>query len=122
MADAGTAATGGPRIRAELIAGYSYLKPVAGWMPALARQVVRSRPMPVRELPRSPVPALTNGLAHAVDPIGHIRWFARRHGAISGPRFPGMPPIVSLVDPELVDARGSRQRQGGRRGVGGQPV
>ncbi len=102
VADGGTAATGGPRIRAELVVGYGYLKPVTGWMPALVRQVVRSRPMPVRDLPRSRVPALVNGLGYAVDPIGHIRRFAGRYGTISSPRFPGMGLIVSLADPELV--------------------
>ncbi|MGZ4262202.1 MAG: cytochrome P450 [Solirubrobacteraceae bacterium] len=58
--------------------------------------------MEVRELPRSRVPAIVNGVGYALDPIGHIRWFAGRYGAVSAPRFPGMELIVSIADPELV--------------------
>jgi cytochrome P450 family 135 len=58
--------------------------------------------MEVRDLPGSRVPAVVNGLGYARDPIGYIRWFARRFGPVSRPRFPGFPLIVSLADPELV--------------------
>jgi cytochrome P450 len=56
----------------------------------------------VAELPRSRVPAIVNGVGYALDPIGHIRWFAGRYGPVSAPRFPGMGMIVSIADPELV--------------------
>jgi cytochrome P450 len=48
------------------------------------------------------VPAIVNGVGYALDPIGHIRWFAGRYGAVSAPRFPGMGLIVSIADPDLV--------------------
>jgi cytochrome P450 len=56
----------------------------------------------VAELPRSRVPAIVNGVGYALDPIGHIRWFAGRYGAVTAPRFPGMGLIVSIADPDLV--------------------
>jgi cytochrome P450 len=58
--------------------------------------------MDVRELPGSRVPAVINGLGYTRDPIGYTRWFVRRFGRVTGPRFPGFPLIVSLGDPELV--------------------
>lgn len=58
--------------------------------------------MQVRDLPGSRVPAIVNGVAYALDPIGYIRWFARRYGAVSSPRFPGFGLIVSVADPDLV--------------------
>jgi cytochrome P450 len=58
--------------------------------------------MPVRDLPRSRVPPLVNGIAYAFDPIGYIRWYARRHGPVTCPRFPGLGLIVSLAEPDLV--------------------
>jgi cytochrome P450 len=48
------------------------------------------------------VPAIVNGAGYALDPIGHIRWFASRYGAVTAPRFPGMGLIVSIADPDLV--------------------
>jgi cytochrome P450 family 135 len=48
------------------------------------------------------VPAVVNGLGYARDPIGYIRWFSRRFGPVTAPRFPGFPPMVSLADPQLV--------------------
>jgi cytochrome P450 len=58
--------------------------------------------MEVRDLPGSRVPALVNGAAYAFDPIGYIRWFSRRFGAVTNARFPGFGLIVSIADPELV--------------------
>ncbi len=58
--------------------------------------------MEVRDLPGSRVPAIVNGVGYAVDPIGYIRWFAGRYGAVTRPRFPGFGLIVSIADPELV--------------------
>lgn len=58
--------------------------------------------MELRELPGSRVPALVNGLGYARDPIGYVRWFGRRFGPVTRPRFPGFPPIVSVADPELI--------------------
>lgn len=55
----------------------------------------------MRALPGSRVPAIVNGICYARDPIGYIRWFSRRYGAVTAPRFPGFGPIVSLGDPEL---------------------
>lgn len=48
------------------------------------------------------MPAIVNGVGYAVDPIGYIRWFAGRYGAVTRPRFPGFGLIVSIADPELV--------------------
>lgn len=48
------------------------------------------------------MPAIVNGVGYALDPIGHIRWFAGRYGAVSAPRFPGMGLIVSIADPDLI--------------------
>ncbi len=48
------------------------------------------------------MPAVVNGVAYALDPIGYIRWFSRRYGTVCSPRFPGLGPIVSVADPELV--------------------
>lgn len=56
----------------------------------------------IGDLPGSRVPAIVNGLGYALDPIGYIRWFSRRYGAVNSPRFPGFGLIVSLADPELV--------------------
>jgi cytochrome P450 len=58
--------------------------------------------MQVRDLPGSRAPAVVNGVAYALDPIGYIRWCSRRYGAVSSPRFPGFGLIVSIADPELV--------------------
>ena len=58
--------------------------------------------MDARALPGSRVPAVVNGVGYARDPIGYIRWFARRYGPITRPRFPGFGLIVSIADPELV--------------------
>ena len=58
--------------------------------------------MQVRDLPGSRVPAIVNGVGYAVDPIGYIRWFAGRYGAVTRPRFQGFGLIVSIADPELV--------------------
>ncbi len=58
--------------------------------------------MEVRDLPGSRVPAIVNGVGYAVDPIGYIRWFAGRYGAVTSPQFPGFGLIVSIADPELV--------------------
>jgi cytochrome P450 family 135 len=58
--------------------------------------------MEVRELPRSRLPAIVNGAGYAFDPVGYIRWFARHHGEVTTPRFPGFGLIVTLADPELV--------------------
>ena len=48
------------------------------------------------------MPAIVNGVGYALDPIGYIRWFAGRYGAVSAPRFPGFGLIVSIADPDLV--------------------
>lgn len=48
------------------------------------------------------MPSIVNGLGYALDPIGYIRWFGGRHGAVTTPRFPGFGLIVSISDPELV--------------------
>ncbi len=53
-------------------------------------------------LPGSRVPALVNGLGYARDPIGYIRWFARRYGTVARPRFPGFGLVVSIAEPDLV--------------------
>jgi cytochrome P450 len=58
--------------------------------------------MEARALPGSRVPAVVNGVGYARDPIGYIRWFSRRYGAITQPRFPGFGLIVSIAEPELV--------------------
>jgi cytochrome P450 family 135 len=58
--------------------------------------------MDLRKLPGSRVPAVVNGLGYAHDPHGYTRWFGRRFGKVTRPRFPGFPPIVSIADPELV--------------------
>ena len=57
---------------------------------------------PGREPRRPPLPAIVNGVGYALDPIGYIRWFARRYGTVTSPRFPGFGLIVSIADPELV--------------------
>lgn len=64
--------------------------------------MVASGIVAVRDLPRPRVPAVVNGVGYAVDPIGHIRWFAGRYGPVCAPRFPGMGLLVSIADPELV--------------------
>ena len=56
----------------------------------------------VRELPRSHVPAIVNGIGYTLDPIGYIRLFARHSGPVSSPRFPGFGLIVSVSDPVLI--------------------
>jgi cytochrome P450 len=48
------------------------------------------------------VPAIVNGVGYARDPLGHIRWFAGRYGAVCAPRFPGLKNLVSIADPDLV--------------------
>jgi cytochrome P450 len=58
--------------------------------------------MEARDLPGSRVPAVVNGLGYMRDPIGYIRWFSRRFGRVTAPRFPGFPLIVSIAEPELV--------------------
>jgi cytochrome P450 len=69
----------------------------------LTREVgVGFRSMEAPRLPGSRVPAVVNGLGYALDPIGYVRWFGRRFGTLTRPRFPGFPPIVSVGDPELV--------------------
>ena len=52
--------------------------------------------------PGGRVPALVNGWRFARDPLGYIRLYHRRHGAVACTRFPGIGLAVVVADPALV--------------------
>jgi cytochrome P450 len=45
---------------------------------------------------------LINGLRFTRDPLGYIRWYHRRFGAVASSRFPGIGLTIHIADPELV--------------------
>jgi cytochrome P450 len=59
--------------------------------------------MAARGLP--PGPRLTAPIAavhFVLDPLGNVRWFARRYGPVARTRFPGFGLMIYVSEPELV--------------------
>jgi cytochrome P450 family 135 len=59
--------------------------------------------MTVAELPPGGrVPSLLNAWRYSRDPVGYIRFYHRRYGAVACTRFPGIGLAVVVADPALV--------------------